>query len=90
MARCLVVSDLPALTEAIGEGAHGRRFTPDDPESLAGVLTELAADPALREELGTGARRFVEEHHSRNLPAEIASAPIADARRAVARNARRI
>jgi glycosyltransferase involved in cell wall biosynthesis len=85
MARCLVVSDLPALSETVGEGEHGRRFTPDDPESLAAVLAELAADPALREELGAAARRFVERHHSRALPPEVASAPIAYARDPLAR-----
>src|SRR5436190_2843194 len=48
MERCVVVSDLPALSEAIGHGEHGRRFTPDDPDSLADVLESLVADEDLR------------------------------------------
>lgn len=80
MERCVVVSDLPALTEATGGGAHGRSFEAGSPEALAEQLLALAADAELRRELGRRARAFVQERHSRALPAEVTTAPLVAAR----------
>jgi glycosyltransferase involved in cell wall biosynthesis len=86
MERCVVVSDLPALAEAVGWGSHGCRFEPDDPESLAERLVELAGDGERRAELGRMARAFVQERHSRALPADVVAAPIRAAAAAAARS----
>lgn len=52
--RAIVVSDIPPLVWAIGDG--GRRFTPGDKAGLVARLRELS-DPTLRSRLGTLARQ---------------------------------
>lgn len=60
----VVVSDLPALLEIVGGGTRGRAFAAGDPEDLAGVLRQLAHDPALREQLADAGRRWVLERRT--------------------------
>lgn len=57
--RCVVLSDLPALTEMVEEGVTGRTFPAEDPAGLADVVEELAADRELRCRLGATARERV-------------------------------
>lgn len=54
----VVATDLPALREVIEHGRTGLLTPPDDPESLASVLEELAEDPALRDRLAAAGRRW--------------------------------
>ena len=58
----ILASDVPALREALTHGQDGWLVEPDDPGALAGGLTRLLTDPALRESLATHGRRTVEEH----------------------------
>ncbi|OAB86532.1 hypothetical protein AWH69_14510 [Janibacter melonis] len=60
----LVVSDLPALTEIIGDGARGVPFAAGDAGALADVLAELHADPERRARLGVSGRRWVSAERS--------------------------
>ena len=52
-----VVTDLPVFAETLGAGAL--RVPPGDVAALAGALTRIAADAALRERLGAAAREAV-------------------------------
>jgi len=61
--RCMVVSDLPALAEAVGGGSAGRIVTPDDHGELAAVLEELAARPDERARLASAARELAVAQH---------------------------
>jgi glycosyltransferase involved in cell wall biosynthesis len=63
MGRCMVVSDLPALREAIGGGACGETVPPDDAPALAQILAELAGDPGRRLALAAAGREHVVAHH---------------------------
>ncbi|PPK95956.1 phosphatidylinositol alpha-mannosyltransferase [Kineococcus xinjiangensis] len=44
----VAASDLGAFRRVLGDGEHGRLFTPGDPAALAGAVLELLADPAAR------------------------------------------
>lgn len=54
----VVASDLPALREVIEHGVTGLLTPPDDPESLAAALLELARDPQTRERLARAGREW--------------------------------
>lgn len=54
----VVASDLPALREVIDHGVTGLLTPPDDPESLAAALLELARDPQTREQLARAGREW--------------------------------
>ncbi|WP_051297638.1 glycosyltransferase [Brevibacterium album] len=63
LGRAVVLSDLPALAEALPPGA--RRLVPaESVRALAAELAALAADPEERARLGASARGFVEEHRT--------------------------
>lgn len=53
----VVVSDLPGQTEAVTDGCNGRVVAQNNVDVLAGVLEELASNPAERRRLGDAARR---------------------------------
>lgn len=55
----VVVSDLPALREIIGEGQRGQAFRAGDVGSLVAALIRLRDDPTLRSQLATAARQWV-------------------------------
>jgi len=55
----LVVSDLPALREVIGDGRRGRAFRAGDAGDLARALEALTADPAGAAGTAATARRWV-------------------------------
>ena len=58
----MVVTRVGGNPEAITDGETGLVVEPRDPESLAGALTRLIVDPALRQRLGESARKRVEVH----------------------------
>ena len=63
LGRAVVLSDLPALTEALPADAQ-RTVEAGSSESLAGVLVNLATDSGERGGLGCAARRYVEENRT--------------------------
>lgn len=63
LGRAVVLSDLPALAEALP--ADSRRLVrPESAEELSGALIGLAEDPDERKRLGECARRWVEENRT--------------------------
>lgn len=55
----IVVSDLEALLEIVGDGERGRAFEAGNATSLADVLQELQVDPDLRADLAKRGRDWV-------------------------------
>jgi glycosyltransferase involved in cell wall biosynthesis len=60
MERPVVASDLPALAEIVCPPERGRLFEPENAQSLAAVVRELIANPALCAELGRAGRAWIE------------------------------
>lgn len=60
LARPVVISDLPALTELVPDSA-GLRVTAEDPAGLADLLSELACDDSARVRFGRNGREHVLE-----------------------------
>jgi glycosyltransferase involved in cell wall biosynthesis len=60
--RVLVASDIPAAREVIEHGATGLLFPRGDIASLADSILTAAADPGLRQEIGTRAHARVQGH----------------------------
>lgn len=60
----VLVSDLPALTEIIGDGQRGESFAAGDAEALTGALQGLEADPGRRAELAAAGRAWVQAERS--------------------------
>jgi len=70
MGRALVLTDIRGCREV---GRHDREallVPPRDPDALAAAISRLAADPALRDRLGTAARRRALERFSEAQVAE--------------------
>ena len=61
MARPVIGSNSGGIPEIIEDGANGLLFTPGDPEDLAEKTLRLIRDAGLREEMGSMARKSVEE-----------------------------
>jgi colanic acid/amylovoran biosynthesis glycosyltransferase len=62
----VVSTSLGAIPEIVENGVSGLLVPPNDPAALAEAITTLAWDAALRERLGTNARRKVEERFNIN------------------------
>lgn len=60
----VVVSDLPALREIIGDEERGLAFPPADARALADVLQSLAADGAARDRWGAAGQEWVRSHRT--------------------------
>jgi len=60
----VVVSNTGGLQDIVSSGKVGRKFEPNDPQSLADALFELAAHPKLRRQVGEAGRKHVEEKFS--------------------------
>ncbi|WP_315279445.1 glycosyltransferase family 4 protein [Kocuria carniphila] len=60
----VVASDLPALREVIEHGVTGLLTPPDDPESLAATLVDLARDASLRNRLAEAGREWALENRT--------------------------
>lgn len=63
LGRAVVVSDLPALTEALPADAH-RAVRPGSVRELSATLIDLGNDDDERRRLGTVARAYVEEYRT--------------------------
>jgi glycosyltransferase involved in cell wall biosynthesis len=55
-ARPVVATDVGGTPDAVRQGATGLLVPPSDPSRLAGAISRLHAEPALRTKLGTAAR----------------------------------
>lgn len=55
--KCAVVSTSSGLVEAIAEGETGLAVPPEDPQLTADALVQLLEDDALRNSMGSAARR---------------------------------
>jgi glycosyltransferase involved in cell wall biosynthesis len=60
----LLASALPGLREAVADGESGLLFPPGDAAALCELMVKLLDDGALRDSLGSGARRRVENRFS--------------------------
>jgi len=65
-----VVSDIPGNTTLIRDGVEGTVVPTGDAESLAQAIRRLCADPRLRGQLGSAARKRIVDSFSMNLVAE--------------------
>lgn len=57
-----IATSIPGNVDLIEDGETGLLVEPGDVKGLAGAIRELAVNVGLRERLGRGARRHVEEH----------------------------
>ncbi len=64
LGRPLVVTDLPALREVVGDGERGRIARPCDSASLCQEILVLANAPELAADMAAQARRWVFEHRT--------------------------
>ena len=62
--RPMVAADVPGCREVVLDNETGLLVPARDPVALAGALTRLAGDAALRRRMGTAARQRVVEHFS--------------------------
>jgi glycosyltransferase involved in cell wall biosynthesis len=76
----VVASRLSGIPELVTDGQDGRLFPPGDASALADALGELAADPALRTQLGQAGRATV----LREFDADANAARLVEAFRAAA------
>ncbi|HET6815055.1 MAG TPA: GNAT family N-acetyltransferase [Actinomycetota bacterium] len=70
MGRALVLTDIRGCREVARHDQEALLVPPRDPEALAVAISRLAADPALRDRLGTAARRRALERFSEAQVAE--------------------
>ena len=64
VSRPVVATDVGGTPDAVREGATGLLVPPGDPSRLASAIARLHAEPALRLQLGTAARRAAESGYS--------------------------
>ncbi|MGM9488986.1 glycosyltransferase family 4 protein [Ideonella sp. YS5] len=64
LSRPLIVTDLPALREVVGDGERGLIAEASNADSLAATILRYAGDPALRDEMASRARDWVFEHRT--------------------------
>lgn len=62
--RPIVATDVPGCREIVRHDLNGFRVPPDDASALAGALTVLARDPALRARFGAAARQIADAEFS--------------------------
>jgi glycosyltransferase involved in cell wall biosynthesis/ribosomal protein S18 acetylase RimI-like enzyme len=70
MGKALVLTDIRGCREVARHGREALLVPPRDPDALARAVARLAADPGLRERLGTAARRRTLERFSEAQVAE--------------------
>src|SRR4029450_12036612 len=70
MGRALVLTDIRGCREVARHDQEAMLVPPRDPDALAGAIARLAADPALRDRLGSAARRRALENFSEAQVAE--------------------
>lgn len=59
----VVASNVGGLPEVVVDGETGFLVPPADVEALSGRLSQLSADPALRQRMGQAGRAFVKAHY---------------------------
>jgi glycosyltransferase involved in cell wall biosynthesis/ribosomal protein S18 acetylase RimI-like enzyme len=70
MGRALVLTDIRGCREVARHDREALLVPPRDPDALAGAISRLAADPALRDRLGAAARARALERFSEAQVAE--------------------
>jgi glycosyltransferase involved in cell wall biosynthesis/ribosomal protein S18 acetylase RimI-like enzyme len=70
MGRALVLTDIRGCREVARHDREALLVPPRDPDALAGAISRLVADPALRERLGVAARARALERFSEDQVAE--------------------
>jgi glycosyltransferase involved in cell wall biosynthesis len=60
----IVASALGQIEEVIADGVNGALVDPSDSDALAAGIARLIEDGAMRQHLGSRARRSAEEHHA--------------------------
>jgi ribosomal protein S18 acetylase RimI-like enzyme len=70
MGRAMVLTDIRGCREVARHDREALLVPPRDPEALAAAISRLAADPALRDRLGTAARTRALERFSEAQVAE--------------------
>jgi glycosyltransferase involved in cell wall biosynthesis/ribosomal protein S18 acetylase RimI-like enzyme len=70
MGRAMVLTDIRGCREVARHDQEALLVPPRDPDALAGAISRLAADPALRRRLGDAARRRALERFSEAQVAE--------------------
>jgi glycosyltransferase involved in cell wall biosynthesis/ribosomal protein S18 acetylase RimI-like enzyme len=70
MGRALVLTDIRGCREVARHDREALLVPPRDPDALAGAISRLAADPALRHRLATAARARALERFSEEMVAE--------------------
>jgi glycosyltransferase involved in cell wall biosynthesis/ribosomal protein S18 acetylase RimI-like enzyme len=70
MGRAMVLTDIRGCREVARHDREALLVPPRDPDALAAAISRLAADPALRDRLGTAARRRALERFSEAQVAE--------------------
>ncbi|MBN2170285.1 MAG: glycosyltransferase [Candidatus Krumholzibacteriota bacterium] len=83
--RVVLASDVGGHREIIDDGANGLLFRRGDPRAFVARVTELAAQPARRRELGAAARRWARAERDWTRLAERYEAVYADAAASAAR-----
>jgi glycosyltransferase involved in cell wall biosynthesis len=66
----VVVSAIPGNVDVIDHNQNGLRFTVDDPDALAQILTSLLTNANQRKRLGRQARQTVERRYSLSAVAD--------------------
>lgn len=64
LGRPLIVTDLPALREVVGDGERGLIAEPASADSLAQAIRRYADDAVVREQTALNARQWVFEHRT--------------------------
>jgi glycosyltransferase involved in cell wall biosynthesis len=59
----LLASDVAGAREVVDDGENGFLFPVGDIAAIADLIVKVAADPALRNRIGTNARAYVEQNH---------------------------
>jgi glycosyltransferase involved in cell wall biosynthesis/ribosomal protein S18 acetylase RimI-like enzyme len=70
MGRPMVLTDIRGCREVARHDREALLVPPRDPDALAGAISRLAADPALRDRLGAAARTRALERFSEEMVAE--------------------
>jgi len=71
------------IKTSVADGETGYLVPPRDPEALAGRLSLLLSDPALRRRMGHAARRRIEDHYTWERVAALAAATFSEVVREV-------
>ena len=67
----VVASRLSGIPELVEDGVTGCLVPPGDPDAIATAMERLAANPALREQLGRDARRQIEKSYDLSRNAQV-------------------